>query len=134
MDYHIKSKDPRLSFFCGDYDALIHTRKPKGIDDKSAYPYRKEHRSHLPAGKALQQVLQHQGRGSGASMDLKPGTDGWLPPGRLEADCRGRRNAPGPISAGLDAPVASRIAALRSEFQPTVCRKQALVSSKASSF
>jgi hypothetical protein len=37
MDYHIKSKDPRLSFFCGDYDALIHTRKPKGIDDKSAY-------------------------------------------------------------------------------------------------
>lgn len=37
MDYHIKSKDPRLTFFAGDYDALIHTRKPKGIDDKKAY-------------------------------------------------------------------------------------------------
>lgn len=37
MDYHIKSKDPRLKFYSGDCDALIHTRKPKGIDDKRAY-------------------------------------------------------------------------------------------------
>ena len=37
MDYHIKSKDPRLHFYAGDYDALVHARKPKGIDDKRAY-------------------------------------------------------------------------------------------------
>ena len=37
MDYHIKSKDPRLKFYAGDCDALVHARKPEGIDDKRAY-------------------------------------------------------------------------------------------------
>lgn len=37
MDYHIKSKDPRLHFYSGDYDALVNARKPKGIENKKAY-------------------------------------------------------------------------------------------------
>lgn len=37
MDYHIKSKDPRLKFYAGDCDALVHARKPEGIDDKKAW-------------------------------------------------------------------------------------------------
>jgi hypothetical protein len=50
------------------------------------------------------------------------------PPGRLEGDCRGNRNASEAISAGLAAPVASRIAVLHSEIQLTLENENIILS------
>lgn len=69
--------------------------------------------------KALQQVLQLQDGGPAQACRKAPGMYAGRPPGRLEVDCKGKRNAFGLISAGLVASVASRIAVLRLEIQPT---------------